>query len=57
MTVYVGGCSCGFIRFEAGGEAANPHSCSCELCQRHSGAASLAYRVSQRHGALDGRGR
>ncbi|MGE8351703.1 MAG: GFA family protein, partial [Pseudomonas protegens] len=33
----------GQIRFEARGPAANPHTCSCKLCQRHSGALTLAW--------------
>lgn len=37
-TVYEGGCLCGAIRFEAKAPALNPHSCSCKMCQRHSGA-------------------
>ena len=34
---YKGGCLCGNIRFTATGEAKNPHTCSCKMCQRHSG--------------------
>ncbi|KZN46641.1 GFA family protein [Pseudoalteromonas luteoviolacea] len=34
---YNGGCLCGNIRFVATGEARNPHTCSCKMCQRHSG--------------------
>lgn len=33
-----GGCLCGSIRFEATGEPRNPHTCSCKMCQRHTGA-------------------
>ncbi|WP_175625149.1 MULTISPECIES: GFA family protein [Oxalobacteraceae] len=40
---YSGGCLCGHIRFTAHGVAANPHSCSCDNCQRHSGAPSLCW--------------
>ncbi|MEM9550444.1 MAG: GFA family protein, partial [Pseudomonadota bacterium] len=36
--VFHGGCLCGWIRFEARGPALNPHTCSCTMCQRHSGA-------------------
>ncbi|MEM9061039.1 MAG: GFA family protein [Pseudomonadota bacterium] len=36
--VYAGGCLCGAIRFEANGPALRPHSCSCQMCRRHSGA-------------------
>ena len=34
---YNGGCLCGNIRFTAVGEARKPHTCSCKMCQRHSG--------------------
>jgi hypothetical protein len=39
--IYKGGCLCGAIRFEAEGPPLKPHSCSCKLCQRHSGAVML----------------
>ncbi|RBJ77842.1 GFA family protein [Pseudomonas sp. MWU12-2534b] len=42
-SIYQGGCLCGQIRFEARGPAANPHTCSCKLCQRHSGALTVAW--------------
>jgi hypothetical protein len=35
---YEGGCLCGNIRFLAMGPALKPHTCSCRICQRHSGA-------------------
>lgn len=38
---YDGGCLCGHIRFVATGLPGNPHSCSCEICRRHSGALTL----------------
>jgi hypothetical protein len=44
-TVHTGGCLCGHIRFEAEGLAASPHTCSCTMCQRHSGAPTLAWVV------------
>jgi hypothetical protein len=40
---YDGGCLCGNIRFTANGPALKPHTCSCKLCQRHSGALTLAW--------------
>ncbi|MBZ8118166.1 GFA family protein [Roseovarius sp. LXJ103] len=40
---YEGGCLCGAIRFSATGPAENPHSCSCEMCRRHSGAPSTVW--------------
>ena len=36
--IHTGGCLCGAVRFEAEGPAGVPHSCSCKMCQRHSGA-------------------
>jgi hypothetical protein len=38
---YEGGCLCGNIRFVATGPALKPHTCSCKMCQRHSGALTL----------------
>ena len=38
-----GGCLCGAIRFVAEGPALQPHSCSCRMCQRHSGALILSW--------------
>jgi hypothetical protein len=35
---YEGGCLCGHIRFRAQGPALRPHTCSCKMCQRHTGA-------------------
>jgi hypothetical protein len=40
---YTGGCLCGAIRFEAVGPAEKPHTCSCKMCQRHSGALTVAW--------------
>lgn len=38
-----GGCLCGSIRFEAQGVPGKPHTCSCSMCQRHSGGLTLAW--------------
>ncbi len=38
-----GGCLCGHIRFRAFGKPGKPHSCSCSICRRHSGAPSLCW--------------
>jgi hypothetical protein len=38
-----GGCLCGNIRFSALGPAQKPHTCSCKICQRHSGALTTAW--------------
>ena len=43
VTVYEGGCLCGQIRFRATGPVGWPHTCSCRMCQRHSGALTLAW--------------
>jgi len=40
---YEGGCLCGSIRFRAQGPAGWPHTCSCRMCQRHSGALTLSW--------------
>lgn len=38
-----GGCLCGSIRFTASGPALRPHSCSCKMCQRHTGALTACW--------------
>ncbi|WP_461404091.1 GFA family protein [Falsiruegeria mediterranea] len=38
-----GGCLCGSIRFETTAKAENPHTCSCKMCQRHTGSLSAAW--------------
>ena len=40
---YEGGCLCGNIRFSAEPPAEFPHTCSCTMCQRHSGALTVAW--------------
>ncbi len=40
---YTGGCLCGQIRFSVQGELRDPHTCSCQQCQRHSGSLTLAW--------------
>ena len=40
---YEGGCLCGHIRFIAEGAPGFPHTCSCKMCQRHSGALTIAW--------------
>jgi hypothetical protein len=40
---YSGGCLCGVVRFEAKGPALKPHTCSCKMCQRHTGALTAAW--------------
>ena len=41
--IYEGGCLCGHIRFAAEGPALKPHTCSCKMCQRHSGSVTLEW--------------
>jgi len=41
--LYLGGCLCGSIRFEATGPAEKPHSCSCSMCRKHSGALTTVW--------------
>ncbi|WP_299918102.1 GFA family protein [uncultured Roseobacter sp.] len=42
-TTHLGGCLCGAIRFEAQAPALKPHTCSCKICQRHSGALTAVW--------------
>ncbi|WP_299504902.1 GFA family protein [uncultured Roseobacter sp.] len=42
-TAHLGGCLCGAIRFEAQAPALKPHTCSCKICQRHSGALTAVW--------------
>jgi hypothetical protein len=38
-----GGCLCGNIRFETTGVPEFPHTCSCRMCQRHTGSLTAAW--------------
>jgi hypothetical protein len=40
---FTGGCLCKNIRFEAKGAPGKPHTCSCRMCQRHSGGITLTW--------------
>jgi hypothetical protein len=40
---YKGGCLCGNIKFEARGMPSKPHTCSCKMCQRHTGALTASW--------------
>lgn len=39
---FSGGCLCGAIRFKASSPI-NPHTCSCDICQKHTGAQSAVW--------------
>ncbi len=41
--IYKGGCLCGNIRFEAKGLPDKPHTCSCKMCQRHTGSLTASW--------------
>jgi hypothetical protein len=41
--IHTGGCLCGWIKFEALGPVDKPHTCSCKMCQRHTGALTAAW--------------
>lgn len=43
LPTHTGGCLCGQVRFSVRGDFRDPHTCSCEQCQRHSGALTLAW--------------
>lgn len=38
-----GGCLCGAIRYRTTGTPGFPHTCSCRMCQRHTGALTAAW--------------
>lgn len=40
---YTGGCLCGETTYLACGEPINPHLCSCRMCQKSSGAPTVAW--------------
>ena len=40
---YDGGCLCGDTTYVATGEPSNPHLCSCTMCQKSSGAPTVAW--------------
>lgn len=41
--ILAGGCLCGAVRYEASGAPQRPHTCSCRMCQRHTGAPTAAW--------------
>ena len=43
MSKYTGGCLCGKIRYRLSGNPSFPHFCSCDDCQRWSGAPVVAW--------------
>lgn len=43
MLEYHGGCLCNETTYTARGEPFNPHLCSCTMCQKSSGASTVAW--------------
>ena len=43
MKQYAGGCLCGNIRYSVKGNPTFPHLCSCRMCQKWSGAPTVAW--------------
>ena len=40
--VFSGGCLCGAVRFTAA-NGGNVHTCSCDICQKHTGAQTVVW--------------
>jgi hypothetical protein len=40
---FEGSCLCGHVQFTAIAPVLKPHTCSCKMCQRHSGALTVAW--------------
>lgn len=43
MTKFSGGCLCNMTTYRAHGKPENPHLCSCTMCQKSSGAPTVAW--------------
>lgn len=43
MKAYTGSCLCGYISYAVSGEPSFPHLCSCHMCQKWSGAPTVAW--------------
>ena len=43
MQEYAGGCLCGYISYKIEGKPTFPHLCSCQMCQKWSGALTVAW--------------
>ena len=43
MINYEGGCLCGEMTYAVKSKPANPHLCSCTMCQKSSGAPTVAW--------------
>lgn len=50
MPTLSGGCLCGHIRFETSVRPGFPHTCSCRMCQRHTGALTASWVEFPRDG-------
>lgn len=54
---YEGGCLCGNIRFSATGPVIKPHTCSCKICQKHSGSLTQVWvEFARKHVQWNGPG-
>jgi len=41
--IHTGGCLCGAVRFAVEGPLERPHTCSCRMCGRHTGALTATW--------------